>query len=125
VRHTNKKIYRCEICNTTFEDNLIFKTHILTVHEDKKLFVCTTCGRGFNRKAKLEQHMSSVHEGTKFPCLTCHKTYVFKSDLKRHISDRHSGSNELEQNGEFPHEVQVTFSEKGTKTIPTLERKTY
>ncbi|KAJ9595700.1 hypothetical protein L9F63_013113 [Diploptera punctata] len=102
-----QKIFTCEKCNTTFENEGELKAHLLSHPVDeisfctlcKKVFVdsyklsvhllnhqtCEICGKMVKSKVRLERHMVTHTNERPFKCDICEKRFSFKSNLKRHL----------------------------------------
>jgi len=115
--HTPSKIWACETCNRTFDNQRKLQYHE-TIHKGEPQFSCTICSSRFYRKPELLKHiqthtdekpymcsvcrksyrsktmalihMRSVHQGERpFPCNICNKSFIVKSHLQRHINHVH------------------------------------
>lgn len=80
----NNQINRCKICNKTFANVYIMKSHVTEVHIHANSFSCDVCGKKFNRSANLQWHRL-IHED-KLPCICkiCGKSFRTVSGLNLH-----------------------------------------
>ncbi|XP_071536894.1 uncharacterized protein [Panulirus ornatus] len=106
--HPETRVFRCTICNVTFQSNNNRVRHYRKVHRDKtrphcsectKCFDtveelnvhrqehkmnCAVCDKTFLRRDSLREHLL-IHNGPKLPCPYCSKSFTQSSNLKRHI----------------------------------------
>lgn len=75
----------CEICGKTFLTQTKYTQHKYDVHPaGSKLFKCDLCNMTFNYKFALDKHKKRVHIIKHFVCKTCHKQYKTRFNLKKH-----------------------------------------
>ena len=67
-----KKPTKCEICDKSFADERLMKSHISAKH----VIQCKNCDAHFASREGLKQHISSIHEGRKLICDVCSATNV-------------------------------------------------
>ena len=60
--HEAKKLFQCDICNSSYEAKHNLKRHFNDFHVETRAFVCKICGSSFKTKHHLKQHTSSVHD---------------------------------------------------------------
>lgn len=114
----DNEINRCRICNKTFANVYIMRTHQTEVHARANSFGCDVCGKKFNRASNLQWHRlihdnllpctckicgksfrtisglnlhKRTHTGEKpYNCDICNqKSYAYNTDLKRHKRSAH------------------------------------
>ena len=71
------KLYKCNECNSTFEDQKILNSHIAK-HRKTESFECDLCGVYFKRKNLLQDHVIAKHKGN-----NSNKTQDYNSSQSR------------------------------------------
>lgn len=83
LNHNEKKSCTCEVCGKTCKSRDCWRAHQKT-HNEKNI-QCKVCEKMFNRKEALRSHMLT-HTGEKpFKCEICGKCFTQKSPLNRHL----------------------------------------
>ncbi|XP_032242971.2 zinc finger protein 91 [Nematostella vectensis] len=82
-------VYKCPLCVTVCENELILQEHI-KMHKRKNKHYCNYCAEVFAAKARLQEHVKSMHPYT---CIQCQVTFsteleytVHKNDCNSHYS---------------------------------------
>ena len=57
----DKKLYKCNECNSTFEAQNILDSH-MAKHRQAESFECDLCGECFKSKNQLHNHVSAKHK---------------------------------------------------------------
>ncbi|XP_065217239.1 zinc finger and BTB domain-containing protein 11-like isoform X2 [Planococcus citri] len=84
--HSEKRPYKCGMCDTRFKHNRHKLEHERYMHTEVACFECAVCGKMFNHKSSIIQHLP-VHSGQKpFRCRTCGTRFSRKDCLVRHKS---------------------------------------
>ena len=96
--HTNNVIvFKCVICDTTYQTKSDLKVHKITKH---KTFKCKLCPKYYRDHRSLMKHENLFHSTSsiKYKCPLCPFKSSFKTVCKKHISlHRHKKDNyELE-----------------------------
>lgn len=80
------EIHFCKICNRTFSNAYIMRTHMTEIHALAGSFVCDIdgCGQKFNRKSNLKWHKLIHDDLLPCPCLICGKSFRTISGLNLH-----------------------------------------
>jgi hypothetical protein len=62
-KYTHLDVFKCEICNVTFETKLELKDHDTTQHNVKSLvrFRCRVCDKPFRSKPSFNRHLVKAH----------------------------------------------------------------
>jgi hypothetical protein len=80
----------CNLCDRTFNDSRLLRTHFDIVHKKLRPFICIDCGYSAASRSALKSHLRS-HTGEKpFKCEKCNYTTSDHNSLRRHKM-RHSG----------------------------------
>ena len=88
--HEGKKPFKCEICDYQCSTKRDMKKHVAAVHEGKKPFKCDICDYSCSRKCNMKKHVESVHKGKKpFKCSECDALFSQKVNLNRHVATVH------------------------------------
>ena len=80
--HIDMKNNQCEVCDISFNDIQILKTH-LKIHTGQK-HKCRTCEKQYATPGSLRTHEVIHQDERKFKCEFCGKTCKRKNDLKIH-----------------------------------------
>ena len=98
VIHFNTFAYKCDLCETTFNEKSSFEAHLNEPHEPvggEKLFQCSSCPQRFASKIELTNHSKSEHS-TKRPadlkCEQCDKVFSSKKTKYSHLRTVHGTS---------------------------------
>ena len=59
------KLYKCEICSKSFDQNHKMMKHKRFVHGTPKIHQCNHCEKSFRGKGILDKHVKAVHENLK------------------------------------------------------------
>lgn len=100
---TDKKEYRCEICNSTFTKSTSLKAHLLK-HTGERKYRCETCSKTFFSSSSLKIHVR-VHTGDRpFKCKECPRKFSDPSNFNKHkrwhVKQRnHAGLGEFSVHG--------------------------
>jgi uncharacterized C2H2 Zn-finger protein len=96
-------VFKCEICDTSFNGAFELKPHIESVHGLKVAFRCGNCDVTFDTGASLTNHIKTVHEEKKpknllekdkpidFECGVCDKSFQTEKEMREHIASQHQG----------------------------------
>ena len=83
--------YKCELCESTFNNTGLLKIHMDGKHGDIKN--CQQCKKTFKWAVDLQLHIKSVHEGLKTKCPHCDYQTNYKSSIRSHMATKHGISN--------------------------------
>ena len=90
VHACKDKIYKCNICNKSFNTELAVTVHNKT-HEGRNNYKYGLCDKFYSKVSNLKIHVKGVHEKLgKQKCESCGKSFQ-KDVLSRHISNVHEG----------------------------------
>ncbi|OCT58876.1 hypothetical protein XELAEV_18001365mg [Xenopus laevis] len=79
-----KLIYKCSVCNRSFDSKRGAVRHHKRSHELEKKFSCSECGKCFTDRSALKTHFK-IHTGEKpYSCSECGKSFLYNKDLKIH-----------------------------------------
>lgn len=87
THQTNRKrIYKCEICSSTYYDSDNLREHIKTKHRNPiiKKFSCTVCNFKFMTLHSLKSHMKVHTKEKPYDCKFFNITFTWKQTLKTH-----------------------------------------
>ena len=95
--YTMGKQFNCNICDKSFQSNLLLKGHLKNVHLSKK-YVCNLCDKVFARKGHLNYHLKQAHEenGKSHKCNFCEKSFATPGMVKSHIDLIHGEKRNFE-----------------------------
>ena len=80
------QIYKCHICEKTFNHKGHFNRHNISVHLEEKNYKCEECDKCFSTNWHLKRHNNDVHKGIKkFGCPECPENFAQIENLERHI----------------------------------------
>ena len=65
-------VFKCGICNSTYEEKHLLKEHISSIHETYK---CNICEFTTGKQKLLKSHITSEHDGKNFKCQECFATF--------------------------------------------------
>lgn len=91
-KHTDTKIYECEMCMETFLSKLCLKAHR---DEANHLYTCELCEEKFQSKPGLKAHHDTKHLGKRFSCEQCIKSYTSKQCLRKHVLREHTATDPM------------------------------
>ncbi|KAE8577796.1 hypothetical protein XENTR_v10023059 [Xenopus tropicalis] len=79
-----KLLYKCPVCNRSFDSKRGAVRHHKRSHELEKKFSCSECKKSFTDRSALKTHYK-IHTGEKpFSCAECGKSFLYNKDLKIH-----------------------------------------
>ena len=114
VKISSKKViqmYKCHICEKTFNHKGTFDRHIKTVHLEEKNYKCEECDKHFSSNWLLKRHKNDVHKRLKkYGCPECPENYAQVDNLERHIK---RGKHTFEYTCDHCDETFKFTSEKG------------
>lgn len=77
------KIYRCEICHSTFTKSTSLKAHLMK-HTGERKYRCEHCSKTFFSSSSLKIHVR-VHTGDRpFKCKDCPRKFSDPSNFNKH-----------------------------------------
>ena len=82
----NKKSFKCNMCDVTFEKQVDFKKHKDNHKLNDEMYHCDDCGKVFNEEWKLNAHKKR-HEN--FKCNQCSKTFKNQDIMEKHAKISH------------------------------------
>ena len=88
-KHSDKRPYKCEICNADYKYLCDLKRHVLA-HKSKEPYECGKCSKKFTLPTTFHEHLQ-VHSGTLLECTICKETFREKRILMRHYDSEHRG----------------------------------
>ncbi|CAH1372079.1 unnamed protein product [Tenebrio molitor] len=80
---SNKKLYKCEGCDKTFQHKSRFIVHD-RIHTREMPFHCDICNKGFAAKSFMVYHRRIHSDERPFKCDECTKTFKFQFCLIKH-----------------------------------------
>ncbi|XP_020897273.1 zinc finger protein 226 isoform X2 [Exaiptasia diaphana] len=111
-RSTKMKIYRCEICHSSFSKATSLKAHLMK-HTGERKYRCETCNKTFFSSSSLKIHVR-VHTGDRpFKCKECPRKFSDPSNFNKH--KRWHAKQKSHSFGEFSaHGVNLSEGTKST-----------
>ena len=106
--HERKRMFRCELWDSSYTSTQNLKKHTLLKHEGKQplKIKCEICFYDFTCKSSLKPHVKSVHENAKpFDCNYCNRSFSRKDHMKNHTALLHENEKPLKCkicSAEFP-----------------------
>lgn len=91
-RHGNARPHVCEFCGKAFKLPNILATH-LNIHTNSKLWKCEHCAETFNQQSGLQVHVKRYHMGEASwteMCHMCSDKFLQKADLAWHLYKVHN-----------------------------------
>lgn len=86
-----KKSSPCQQCNHVAASVYELKQHVLSRHRVKKPYACKQCDKKYATNGELTRHSNIVHKkSVQFICAHCDFVTSYKDGLKRHIKRKHS-----------------------------------
>ena len=104
--HEGERLFKCNVCDSSFSQKSALKAHVASYHEGKKPFQCTACNASFAQNVSLKKHVVTVHEGKK-P----------NQSRNRNTARKNTKVNKTELNKIFMREQQEMFDIKFQYTI--------
>ena len=105
VLHFNTYAYKCDLCQTTFNEKSSFEAHLNDTHEPngKKTVQCPSCPARFGSKKELSNHSKLEHSTKKSPpslkCEHCEKIFSSKKSKYSHLRSVHGTTNRESKKG--------------------------
>lgn len=93
--HTIKSLirYPCSMCDKTFSEKSVVKTHEKTIHQKiqrvHETQRCDVCNLDFKNIIALKSHNARLHDEGNFGCTKCSEVFMFKPQLDSHILSVH------------------------------------
>ena len=89
-KHVKPSLKQCEICKSSFANEIILKEHIRKQHlGEKDSFSCTECNKEFSNKTSLQRHLEVKHEGKEYECNLCSYKSKHHSSVYLHKRSKH------------------------------------
>jgi uncharacterized C2H2 Zn-finger protein len=82
-RQSNKKLYKCEGCDKTFQRKSAYIVHDRT-HTREMPFRCDICNKGFPQRSLMVYHRRIHLDERPFKCDECPKAFKFQYYLRNH-----------------------------------------
>lgn len=87
-KHTNKKIFKCDVCGKDFMLNVELKKHY-RVHTGHKPYACRHCDKKFSDFSIRARH-ERTHTGERpYKCESCEKSFSYVHVLNTHVMNVH------------------------------------
>ncbi|KAK1342286.1 hypothetical protein QTO34_015042 [Cnephaeus nilssonii] len=84
ITHSEKRPYRCEICNKSFKRLDQVGAHKV-IHSEDKPYKCKRCGKGFAHRNVYKNHKKTHSEERPFQCEECKALFRTPFSLHRHL----------------------------------------
>jgi len=84
------KIYKCELCESSYETRPGLITHTRAKHEGLR-YSCNKCEYRATQLGGLKRHQEAKHKGKRYSCNYCDYLATAQSSLKRHLQSLHKG----------------------------------
>lgn len=120
-----QKVYRCEICHSTFTKSTSLKAHLMK-HTGERKYRCEHCSKTFFSSSSLKIHVR-VHTGDRpFKCKDCPRKFSDPSNFNKHKrwhakQKAHGGYGEYSM-----HAINIptnTSTEEGDESSATKKRR--
>ena len=87
--HNDEKV-KCSLCDKFVTESLL-KLHLKQKHNSlpKTYFSCDICERRFKGTDSLRYHYKTKHSKTRYKCSSCETFYSTLGSLKRHVDSGH------------------------------------
>ena len=87
TKETEKKNFKCHICQKSSRDKSALKDHMKYFHEAENNFPCQFCDFSYNKKESLFQHIKHKHADKveHLKCKTCGSIWSSEKKLQKHI----------------------------------------
>merc|ERR1712129_114440 len=90
IVHSTEKMFKCDICPSTFKHKSTQRTHAAMHAGIFLLHNCEQCEKTFKTSSHLGRH-ATIHTGARpFKCYSCSSSFGLKEVLKEHIKRMHT-----------------------------------
>ena len=97
VFHFNTYAFKCDLCESNFNEKSSFEVHMTEIHEQGGLekLQCSSCLLRFDSKKELSNHTKLEHSAkkTSLKCEQCDKVFSSKKTKYAHLRSVHGTSN--------------------------------